>query len=255
MVGGVWRMTKDKWPIANSSVLHLPFEIAHRIFRISQSAFRIHQRTLWYCLILLLLASCARPSVRPVTPGMEQEGFASYYGAEFHGRRTSSGEVFNMHDLTAAHREFPLGTWIMVTNLSNGRSVEVRVNDRGPFVSDRIVDVSYAAGKLLGMIGPGVVPVRVAVTRLVSSDGGGPPRLSVRYAVQVASFVSPENARTLEGKLSEEFSDVEVVRKVVGGDVYYRVWLGNFIRRVDAESMAEKLAARGLSVLIIERDR
>jgi rare lipoprotein A len=186
---------------------------------------------------------------------LEEEGFASYYGAEFHGRRTSSGEVFNMHELTAAHRELPMGTWIMVTNLGNGRSVEVRVNDRGPFVSDRIVDLSYAAGKLLGMIGPGVVPVRVAVTRLVSSDGGGPPRLSVRYTVQVASFISPENARVLEGKLSEEFSDVEVVRKMVGGETYFRVWLGNFPRREDAQSMAEKLTARGLSVLIIERDR
>ena len=148
-----------------------------------------------------------------------------------------------------------MGTWVMVTNLDNGCSVEVRVNDRGPFVSDRILDLSYGAGKLLGMIAPGVVPVRVTVTRLPSPDEGGTPGLSARYTVQVASFISLENAKRLERKLSEEFSGVEVVRRVVGGDTYFRVWLGNYPRREDAHSVAEKLVKRGLSVLIIERDR
>jgi rare lipoprotein A len=206
-------------------------------------------------LLIVLLASCARPPVRPVTLGSAEIGLASWYGQEFHGRRTSSGAVYDMHQLTAAHRELPLGTWIMVTNLDNGQSVEVRVNDRGPFVADRIVDVSYGAGRLLGMIGPGVVPVRVAVTRPATGDAGGTLGLAVRFTVQVGSFSSLENARALERSLGDGFPGVEVVRRTVGADTYYRVWVGNFFRRADAKAMAERLASRGLSVLILERDR
>ena len=207
------------------------------------------------CLAFILLGSCAHPPVRPVTLGSADVGLASWYGREFHGRRTSSGEVYDMHQLTAAHRDLPLGTWIMVTNLDNGRSVEVRVNDRGPFVPDRIVDVSYGAGRLLGMIGPGVVPVRIAVTRLATGDGGGRLEMTVRFTVQVGSFSSQENARELERSLADGFQGVEVVRRTVGTDTYYRVWVGDFSRRADASAMAEKLARRGHSVLVLERDR
>ncbi|MBI4572788.1 MAG: septal ring lytic transglycosylase RlpA family protein [candidate division NC10 bacterium] len=203
----------------------------------------------------VLLASCARPPVRPVSLGTGETGLASWYGPEFHGRPTSSGEVYDMYQLTAAHRELPLGTWVMVTNLHNGRSVELRVNDRGPFVPDRILDVSYGAGRLLGMIGPGVIPVRVVVTRRVLGDGAEPTPLTARYTVQLGSFVSEGNARDLAHSLVGSFPDVEVVRRAIGGDVYYRVRIGNLDRRAEALALAERLAARGLSVLILERDR
>jgi rare lipoprotein A len=160
-----------------------------------------------------------------------------------------------MYQLTAAHRELPLGTWVMVTNLDNGRSVEVRVNDRGPFVPDRIVDVSYGAGRLLGMIGPGVVPVRVTVTRPATGDRGVELGSTARFTVQVGSFVSAENARALERSLAGRVSGVEVVRRDIGGDTHYRVWVGDFRRRADAQAMAVELASRGLPVLIVERDR
>jgi rare lipoprotein A len=160
-----------------------------------------------------------------------------------------------MNQLTAAHRELPLGTWIMVANLDNGRAVEVRVNDRGPFVPDRIVDVSYAAGRLLGMIGPGVVPVRVTVTRLATGNTGATLGLAVRFTVQVGSFISPDNARALERSLMDGFPEVQVVRRTVGGETFFRVWIGDFTRRADAGAMAERLAGRGLSVLVIERDK
>ena len=205
-------------------------------------------------LLALLLASCARPSVRPVSLGASETGFASWYGADFHGRRTSSGEVYDMYQLTAAHRELPLGTWVMVTNQNNGRSVEVRVNDRGPFVADRILDVSYGAGRMLGMIGPGVIPVRVVVTRLGQADGGEPAGLAVRYTVQVGSFTVEENARALERSLTD-VPAVEVVRRVIGGETHYRVRVGNFSSRPDALALARRLAARGLAVVIMERDR
>jgi len=123
-------------------------------------------------LVLILLAACARPPAQPARVGGVEVGMASWYGPDFHGRRTSSGEIYDMYQLTAAHRELPLGTWIMVANLDNGRSVELRVNDRGPFVPDRIVDVSYEAARLLGMIGPGVIPVRVTITRLAIGERG-----------------------------------------------------------------------------------
>jgi rare lipoprotein A len=90
-------------------------------------------------------------------------GSASYYGHRFHGRKTASGERFDMHAFTAAHRTLAMGTHVRVTNLDNGRKVVVRINDRGPFHSRRIIDVSYAAARELGMLGTGVAPVKLEV--------------------------------------------------------------------------------------------
>ena len=220
-----------------------------------QSTNRRYRHLLGVVLLVLSIASCARPPVRPNVIGGTEVGFASWYGSDFHGRRTSSGEIYDMYQLTAAHRELPLGTWVMVTNLDTGRSVEVRVNDRGPFVRDRIVDVSYGAARLLGMVGPGVVPVRVTVTRLPAEGVGAPLVSSVRFTVQVGSFALSENARSLQRSLAETLPGVEVVRRTVGAETYFRVWVGDFARRADAQAMAERLASRGLSVLVVERDR
>ncbi len=112
----------------------------------------------------LALALHACSATRPVTPPVvdgRQEGVASWYGPGFHGRRTANGEVYDQYELTAAHQTLPLGTRVMVTSVTNGRSVEVRINDRGPFVDGRIVDLSYAAARVLGMIGPGTMTVRL----------------------------------------------------------------------------------------------
>ena len=107
-----------------------------------------------------------RPSVQWNLPQEPyQVGLASYYGKEFHGRPTSSGEIFDMYGLTAAHNTLPLGSQIQVTNLGNNKSVIVTVNDRGPFVEGRILDLSYGAAKKLGMIEDGVVEVRIDVFR------------------------------------------------------------------------------------------
>jgi len=94
-----------------------------------------------------------------------QTGYASWYGRDFQGRSTASGEIFDMHDYTAAHRSLPFGTRVRVTNEANGRSVVVRINDRGPWVEGRILDLSYAAAKALGMIESGVARVRLEVMR------------------------------------------------------------------------------------------
>jgi len=106
------------------------------------------------------------PTVAPIpieTPRAVVVGVASWYGQPHHGRKTASGEPFDMHALTAAHRTLPLGTRVLVTNLANGRVVEVRINDRGPTIPDRIIDLSYAAARALEAVGAGVFRVRIAV--------------------------------------------------------------------------------------------
>ncbi len=96
-------------------------------------------------------------------PGFFQHGVASWYGPGFDGKKTSSGEIYDMHALTAAHNILPLNTLVRVTNLSNNKDVVVRINDRGPFVNDRVVDLSLAAAQRIGMVAPGTTPVRVSV--------------------------------------------------------------------------------------------
>lgn len=122
----------------------------------------------WW-LVALLTVGCAGPSARPVSLaslGWEETGYASWYGVPYHGRRTASGEIYDMHKLTAAHRTLPLGTRVRVTHRETGRSIEVRINDRGPFKRGRILDLSYAAAQRLGAVAPGFIPVRLRVVGL-----------------------------------------------------------------------------------------
>ena len=124
--------------------------------------------------LLATLSGCAtttpRGGVRTPAPATSavQTGEASWYGAAHQGRRTASGEAYDMYRLTAAHPTLPLGVHVLVTNIKNGRSVEVRVNDRGPTVAGRIIDLSYAAAAVLGAIGDGVIPVRLRVLSMPS---------------------------------------------------------------------------------------
>jgi rare lipoprotein A len=116
---------------------------------------------------LLLLASQSYADftgARRVEPAFRQVGVASWYGPGFHGRRTASGERFDQNDLTAAHRKLPLGTEVRVTNLENGRSITVEINDRGPYVKGRVIDLSKAAARRLGMVEDGVAEVRIEAT-------------------------------------------------------------------------------------------
>jgi len=200
-------------------------------------------------LVLLLLTSCAAPQMRPrAWEDLSGEtGLASWYGVPYHGRRTSSGEVYDMYQLTAAHREIPLGSWVEVTNLTNSRSLTVRINDRGPFVEGRIIDLSYAAASLLGITGPGVVPVRVRLSR--PPEGGPGP---ARYSVQVASFTMESSALALKAELEQKVRGVHVLKASIDRDTYYRVRVGSFASRTEAQATAERLAGLGYRVLIME---
>jgi rare lipoprotein A len=133
---------------------------------------------------LAFLAGCSTitpsPSPPAATPGApaegsEEVGLASWYGAQHHGKRTASGEIFDMNQLTAAHRSLPFGTRLRVINRDNNQSAEVRINDRGPFVKGRILDVSYAAARRLGALGSGTFPVRLRVIALPTTPADATP--------------------------------------------------------------------------------
>ena len=175
-----------------------------------------------------------------------QYGVASWYGGEFHGRPTSSGEVYDMNQLTCAHNTLPLGTTVMVTNLENGRSLELKVNDRGPFVKERIIDVSYAAAQMLGMWGKGTAPVKVEVVSL----GIEPVQ---RFTLQVGSFTDETNARKLADQLRKSFENVYVAIMETLTEKYYRVRVGQFDTRETALVIAEKLSQMGFKVLVTSR--
>ena len=198
---------------------------------------------------LALLAGCSRavmtpPSVPPVA-GMEEVGMASWYGAPHHGRRTASGEVFDMHQLTAAHRTLPFGTRLLVTNRDTSQSAEVRVNDRGPFVEGRILDVSYAAARLLGAVGSGIFPVRVRVLSLParSSSGDGP------YTVQIGSFTTRARAEALR----DTVTGATIAETTVAGETVYRVRVGAYPDRTRAGAAARDLTTRGYRALVVEQ--
>ena len=134
-------------------------------FRINLISWRRLAPFILALLLIILLASCGCLSANAPRKGRPQIGVASWYGKEFHGRPTSSGEIFDMYKLTAAHKELPLGTRVRVTNLKNRKSVIVKVNDRGPFVKGRIIDLAYGAAKVIGMVEDGVARVRVEIVR------------------------------------------------------------------------------------------
>ena len=172
-----------------------------------------------------------------------QQGIASWYGADFHGKQTSSGEVYDMYQLTCAHNTLPLGTMVMVTNLENGRSVELKVNDRGPFVKGRIIDVSYAAARMLDMHEQGTAAVRVEVI-------GSAPELVQRYTLQVGSFIDETNAQKLVEQLRKNFENVTITTLETQTQKYHRVRVGQFDTRESALITAEKLSQMGFKVLV-----
>ncbi len=176
-----------------------------------------------------------------------QYGIASWYGGEFHGRPTSSGEIYDMFQLTCAHNSLPLGTVVMVTNLENGRSVELRVNDRGPFVKERIIDVSYAAAQILGMWGKGTAYVKV--------EWIGPPlsELVERFHIQVGAFSEEGRAQELAEQLKRHFHNVFIATVETQTQKYHRVRIGPFETREAALPVAERLSQLGLNVLLTNR--
>jgi rare lipoprotein A len=195
--------------------------------------------------LAIVLFSC-RPKVDYTPGGYVQTGIASWYGAEFHGQTTSSREVYDMNDLTAAHNSLPLGTFVAVTNLNNGKSVVVRINDRGPFVKNRVIDLSYAAARAIDMIGPGTAPVRIEVLADIS-----PPLEALQFSVQAGAFIQSANAEAMRRDLARQFAGVYVSTFETGRQVYYRVRLRAKDRET-AETLARRLMEGGYTAIIFE---
>ncbi len=197
-----------------------------------------------------------RPTTRTPTPvpapgPVVQAGLASWYGPGFQGKPTTSGELYDQNGLTAAHKTLPLGTRIRVTNVSNERTVEVRVNDRGPFVADRIIDLSFAAASRLGMIGRGTAEVVIEVVDSPVAMKAVPA--SVRYAVQVGAYTSLATAESTRERVSKEAKNVAVVSVVAGSRTLYRVRVGDFADIDDAKSEAQRLKRAGVEGIVVER--
>jgi rare lipoprotein A len=175
-----------------------------------------------------------------------QYGVASWYGPDFHGKPTSSGEIYDMFQLTCAHNQFPLGTIVIVTNLENGLSLELKVNDRGPFVKERIIDVSYTAARILGMWEKGTALVRV--------EGLGPLIEAIQpYTLQVGSFTDETKAQKVAERLRKDFQDVHITTVETSTQKYHRVRIGQFATKEPAMALAEQLSQMGYNVLVTNR--
>jgi len=213
-----------------------------------------------YSLLITFLTSCSSVYTKnsPLPADDKAYAVASWYGPQFHGRPTSSGEIFNMYAMTCAHKEYPFGTRLRVTNVENNRSTECIVNDRGPFVEDRDIDLSYAAAKEIGVIGPGIARVLLEPTgrdnsyirpvKFQTSEKTGP------FAIQVGAFTENINAIQLKGALKLKYPNVYIQEGEVKGMAYYRVRVGNYGDYKSALAVAEQLGQEGYQALLLKAD-
>lgn len=192
--------------------------------------------------------------------GYDDRGIASWYGPNFHGKLTSSGASYNMYGMTAANKVLPLCTWVKVTNLENGRSAIVQVNDRGPFVANRIIDLSYAAAKRIGMISKGTALVEV---QAIAAPSGAPPanleQVSKSYPavrlhhrpelyVQVGAFSEQDNAERVRARLVlNQIGRIDISPTRVNGHRYFRVLVGPLDTVNDVDSLTARLDRLGYS--------
>jgi rare lipoprotein A len=177
-----------------------------------------------------------------------EQGQASWYGAPFHGRQASNGEIYDMNKLTAAHRTLPFNTVVRVTNMTNGKSTTVRITDRGPFVDNRIIDLSYAAAREIASIGPGVVPVRLEILSAIDPNEGF-------FTVQIGAFRERANAERLRDRLRSSYSPVAIQSFDSPDGSYYRVHVGKVSGEDAAKRLGEQLQEReGVKTLIFRVD-
>lgn len=189
----------------------------------------------------------------PSADGFAEQGTASWYGKDFHGRKTSNGETYDMYAMTAAHKTLPMNVYLQVTNLDNGRSTVVRVNDRGPFVKSRIIDLSYSAAKELGVVGPGTAPVRIKALGYRDTDQPGlvpqyrqPASYEVGpFMVQVGAFTVQENAFRLADKLKGQYDSSSVAEGWVNGQKFYRVRVGLYNSMALADDALRQFETNG----------
>jgi len=186
--------------------------------------------------------------VLPSAAGYREEGVASWYGTLFHGRKTSNGEDYDLYQPTAAHRTLPIPSYVRVTHLGNGRSIVVRVNDRGPFHSERIIDLSYAAAVRLGFAEQGTAPVRVEAIDVAGvDDRRSNPQGQYRY-LQLGAFANAAAAQRLRAEVAALVPLPVFVSPVdVGGSRLNRVRVGPASNGEELQRLRDVLLARGYS--------
>lgn len=180
---------------------------------------------------------------------------ASWYGPDFHGKPTACGEIYNMDAMTAAHKTLPLGTYVKVTHLEDGNSVIVRVNDRGPFVAGRVIDLSRKASQMLGIKRKGVAHVRVEAVEVASEQHIGSntywkvqPVPSLRFGeftIQIGSFREPANAYRLKQNMLTAYNKIQILPFVHEGETFYRVQVGSYQDLLLARQEMGKLRQEG----------
>jgi len=205
-------------------------------------------------------AGCGRRAARVSAPpapariGTTQTGVASWYGAPYHGRRAASGEIYDMEQLTAAHRNLPFETWVEVTNLSNGRTVPVRINDRGPFVHGRVIDLSQAAAREIGMLAPGTARVRLRVIEPPAGAGSHSspqPSLPVAwYAVQAGAFADRNRAESLCAAMIDAFAEARVIQGD-GTPPLWHVLVGREMTIEQANDLAARVRQQGGQAAVV----
>ncbi len=214
-------------------------------------------RLLLTALPLILSVSCTAnrrvlPVPQPSLGSPLERGMASWYGPGFHGRRTANGERFDMNDMTAAHPSLPFGTRLQVRNVRTGQTVTVRVNDRGPFKKNRILDLSYAAARAAGVYAPGTAFVEIfpagSSTRLATARDAVPDTAAAaRFTVQVGAFSDTERAVDLHRDIKAIYPEVYVH----SDGTWNRVQVGLFSERDQAESLRRELAAMGMTSVVV----
>jgi len=211
---------------------------------------------------LVFLVSCAKTPRIPKPDFSHKQGgeyvTSSWYGKKFHGRPTSSGERYDMYGLTAAHKTMKFGTKLRVTNPDTDQSVVVTVNDRGPFIRGRDLDLSYGAAKKIGHLKKGVGKVWIEYLerdmRYVKRVPFVSPNFSGALTVQVGAFTEQENANRLKQGLEIKYDNVHITTVLLNGKKFYRVKVGKFNSGNSAYSTAEKLADEGYSTFITSGD-
>ena len=181
--------------------------------------------------------------------GSTETGIASWYGVPYDGRPAANGETYNMEELTAAHRTLPFGAWVKVDDLDNGKRVDVRITDRGPFVKGRVIDLSLAAAREIDMLGPGLAHVRVTVIAAPANVATNSP-LNQAYAVQAGAFSERDRADSLRASLDRHFKDVRVIET----STLWRVLIGRGLTIEDAHRLAAKIRHESGDAVVV-RDR
>ncbi len=192
--------------------------------------------------------------------GFRERGIASWYGKKFHGRKTATGETYNMYAVTAAHKTLPFGTHVKVHNLRNGKKLVVRINDRGPFIRGRIIDLSYGAAKKIGLVGPGTAPVEIVALgtpkkTAAKADGKRtyvPGNYYVGdFAVQVGAFKERANALKIKNRLASAYKDVHIVAYESKDGTFYRVRVARCTTLDQAREYEKMLEADGFPEAIV----